>query len=204
MINKMDKIFSQINPGDVIAFSGNGLDSRIIRWFTRSPYSHVGIVLDNKYPNKQGEDILIAESTTYTIVPDYQEQKSLKGVQVHWLSHRLDFYKACGRAWWFPLEQKLSHDSLSQMQSWLWHLYESQTPFSPRKSIGAWLARNKYFDTEKNKKISKNSAGLFCSELVAEALQIAGIIDSKLNPAAHTPRDVMNFECFREPTLLLP
>ncbi len=196
--------FSKIAPGDVIAFSGNGLDSRIIRWFTRSPYSHVVIVLDTESQNQQYEDILIAESTTYTIVPDFKQQKCLKGVQVHWLSHWLEQYKTYGRAWWFPLQHKLSPNKVTQMQSWLWDLYHSHTPFSCPKSVGAWLAKNKYFDVETKKQFSKKSAGLFCSELVSEALQIAGIIDSNLNPATQTPKDLMNLECFQEPTLILP
>lgn len=204
MINTINTRFSQISPGDVIAFSGNGLDSQIIRWFTRSPYSHVVIVLDTEYPNKQGEDVLIAESTTYTTVPDFKQQKCFKGVQVHWLSHWLDSYKSCGRAWWFPLQQKLSQEKMTQMQSWLWHLYESQTPFACRKSVSAWLTQNKYFKTEPLEKHPKTSVGLFCSELVTEALQIGGIIDAKLNPATHTPKDLMNLDCFQEPMLILP
>ncbi len=193
----------QASTGDVIAFSGNGLDSKIIQLFTRSPYSHVIIVLDNEYPNEQCEDILIAESTTYKTVADFNKKKCLKGVQVHWLSHWLDAYKACGQAWWFPLRQKLSHDRKTQMQSWLWNLYHNQTPFSCRKSVGAWLKQNKYFQAETKEKYPKNSAGFFCSELVAEALQIGGIIDPKINPATHTPRDLMNLECFQEPKLIL-
>ena len=98
MSNKINKILSHISPGDVIAFSGNGLDAKIIRWFTRSPYSHVAIVLETECLNKQCQDILIAESTAYTVLPDFKEQKRLKGVQVHWLSNWLDIYKTCGQA----------------------------------------------------------------------------------------------------------
>ncbi|NER52945.1 MAG: hypothetical protein F6J92_41175, partial [Symploca sp. SIO1A3] len=145
-----------------------------------------------------------AESTIYTIVPDFKEQECFKGVQVHWLSHWLATYKVCGRAWWFPLQQKPSHDKIFQMQSWLWHLYASHTPFACRKSVGAWLARNKYFKAQTKEQSSKTSAGLFCAELVAEALQVAGIIDSTLNPAAQTPKDLMNLTCFQKPTLILP
>lgn len=204
MSNKINGIFSHISPGDVIAFSGNGLDAKIIRWFTGSPYSHVAIVLETEYLNKQCEDILIAESTNYTTLPDFQEKKRLKGVQVHWLSHWLDAYKACGRAWWFPLQQKLSYDKITQMQSWLWHLNDGHTPFAIRKSVGAWLAQNKYFDAQTNIKSSNTSAGFFCSEFVAKALQIAGIIDLKLNPATQTPGDLMSIPCFQEPKLILP
>lgn len=200
----MNGIFSHINPGDVIAFSGNGLDGKIIRWFTGSPYSHVAIVLETEYQNKQGEDVLIAESTTYTTLPDFKGQKPLKGFQVHFLSHWLDSYKTCGQAWCFPLQQKLSYDRIAQMQSWLWHLDRNHTPFAVRKSVGAWLAQNKYFDTQTNIKLSQTSASFFCSELVTKALQVAGIIDLKLNPATQTPGDLMSIPCFQEPTLILP
>ncbi|NES05210.1 MAG: hypothetical protein F6K22_21740 [Okeania sp. SIO2F4] len=204
MNNKINGIFPHISPGDVIAFSGNGLDAKIIRSFTRSPYSHVAIVLETECLNKQCQDILIAESTAYTVLPDFKEQKRLKGVQVHWLSHWLDIYKTCGQAWWFPLNKKLSYDRIAQMQSWLWHLNDRHTPYAFCKSIGSWLAQNKYFNAETKGKSPNASAGFFCSELVAEALQIAGTIDPKLNPAAHTPKDLMNIECFQEPMLILP
>ena len=199
----MSAIFSQISPGDVIAFSGNGIDAKIIRWFTMSPYSHVAIVLDTEYPNQQCDDILIAESTIYTNIPDFQAQKCFKGVQVHWLSNWLAAYQACGRAWWFPLQQKPSYDRMAQMQSWLWHLHSSHTPFACRKSVGAWLAQNKYFKTETKKQSPKTTTALFCAELVTEALQVAGIIDAKLNPATQTPKDLMNLACFEKPTLIL-
>lgn len=57
--SKINRIFSDISPGDVIAFWDNGLDAKIIQWFTRSPYIHVAIVLENKYLNPQCQDILI-------------------------------------------------------------------------------------------------------------------------------------------------
>ncbi|MDJ0599008.1 MAG: hypothetical protein QNJ37_09245 [Crocosphaera sp.] len=199
----METIFSNINPGDVIAFSGNGLDSKIIRWFTRSPYSHVIVVLDTKNTDEKPKEILIAESTTYTTVPNFNEQKCIKGVQVHLLSHWLDAYKTCGKAWWFPLKQKLSQDKITQMQSWLWHHYHSQTPFACHKSVVAGLTRNKYFDSEIPEKLTKTNTGFFCSELVTEALQIAGIINCKINPAYQTPKDLMNLDCFQEPKLIL-
>jgi len=204
MNNKINGILSHISPGDVIAFSGNGLDAKIIQWFTRSPYSHVAIVLETEYLNQQCQDILIAESTSYTALLDFKGQKRLMGVQVHWLSHWLDAYKACGRAWWFPLKSKLSYDRISEMQSWLWELYDSHTPFAVGKSIVSWLARNKYSNVETNLKSSNTSPSFFCSEFVTKALQVAGIIDPKLNPATQTPKDLMNIECFQEPTLILP
>ena len=200
----MRETLSQARPGDVIAFAGKGLDAKIIQWFTLSPYSHVGIVLDTNSAETLQEDILIAESTTYTTVPNFNQQECVEGVQVHWLSHWIDVYKDCGRAWLFPLQEKPSPDRIAQMQAWLWHLYRSQTPFSCRKSVTAWFPQNQYINEEKKKKLPpKESVGLFCSELVTEALQIAGIIDPALNSATQTPKDVMNLGCFGTPKLIL-
>ena len=207
MVEMMSKVPFEVNPGDVIAFSGNGIDSKIIRWFTQSLYSHIIIVLDTQRPNPNSEDtefkdVLIAESTTYTTVPNFNGQQCIQGVQVHWLSHWLDIYKTYGRAWWFPLKQQLSPEGITQMQSWLWHLYEHQVPFSCPKSVGAWMARERYhhnYDALKQQGLSTDSLSFFCSELVTQALQVAGAIDPKLNPAAQTPKDVMNLTCFQDP-----
>ena len=34
---------SEIKSGDVIAFAGNGLGSKAIRWWTKEQYSHVAL-----------------------------------------------------------------------------------------------------------------------------------------------------------------
>ena len=198
----MHEILCQAKPGDVIAFSGNGLDAKIIQWFTLSPYSHVGIVLDTKYANPN-QDILIAESTTYTSVPNFNQQTCIKGVQVHWLIPWLQAYQTCGQAWLFPLQEKPSQDKTAQMQAWLWQLYRNRVPFSCPKSVAAWFSRNQYLDTNKKSNRSQESEGLFCSELVTEALQIAGTIDPELNPATQTPKNVIEKGCFQSPKLLL-
>jgi hypothetical protein len=200
-------VLPPLNPGDVIAFSGNGLDAKIIQWFTWSPYSHTAIVLgqDQQRPG----DILIAESTTYTTLPDFRQQSCQAGMQIHWLSAWLEIYQAAGQAWWFPLKDPLTQDKTSKLQSWLWSLYDSQVPFSCPKSVGAWFARSKYRATEpkSSRTIPQDSSanyasGLFCSELVTEALRVTGVVHSQLNPACHTPKDVAQFDCFHEPRLI--
>ena len=46
----------QMKPGDVIAFGGKGHFSEIIKWTTRGPVSHVGVILQSR--------LLIAEIFT--------------------------------------------------------------------------------------------------------------------------------------------
>ena len=42
-ILRYEEIRDQIKNGDVLMYKGRGLISSIIRWATRSPYSHAGI-----------------------------------------------------------------------------------------------------------------------------------------------------------------
>ena len=198
MSNRLNGIFPNIKPGDVIAFSGNGLDAKIIQWFTGSPYSHTVIVLETERLNQQNRDILIAESTTYTTLRDFQSQQCSRGFQIHWLSHWIDSYRSCGEVWWVPLRQTLSSDRASQMQSWLWQLNNRSVPFAFLKSMQSGLAKNKFFHPEIDLSSSNMAKSLFCSELVVRALQIAGVLDTRLNPAVQTPGDLMSFSCFQQ------
>lgn len=198
----------QFNPGDVIAFSGNGFDAKIIQWFTLSPYSHTAIVLGNGAQYQRPEDILIAESTTYTNLSNFQNQSCQQGVQIHWLSTWLESYQAAGQAWCFPLKTLLEPDKMTQMQAWLWNLHHSRVPFSCPKSVGAWFARSKFMSKQRRAKLdqrakaSRYSSGFFCSELVIEALRVAGVVHPQINPASHTPKDVAQLDCFNAPQLI--
>ena len=42
------EVRNQMKPGDIVAFSGKGNFSEIIKWATRSVVSHVGIILQSK------------------------------------------------------------------------------------------------------------------------------------------------------------
>ncbi|MCT7952320.1 CHAP domain-containing protein [Ancylothrix sp. C2] len=71
-----------IKPGDVIVFSGVDIVSRLIQFVTRSPYSHVAIVI-----SVEKGQIFIAESTLSGL--DYKQQKLVEGVQIAALSNRI-------------------------------------------------------------------------------------------------------------------
>ena len=49
-----DDVSQEMMPGDVIAFGGRGVSSRIIKLATRSPVSHVAAILEFARP-KDGE-----------------------------------------------------------------------------------------------------------------------------------------------------
>ncbi|WP_231124792.1 hypothetical protein [Piscirickettsia salmonis] len=33
-----------LNSGDIVAYRGNSVISSIVRWWTQSPYSHIGVI----------------------------------------------------------------------------------------------------------------------------------------------------------------
>ncbi len=186
----------QIKTGDVIAFSGNAGFSGLIKWATRSIYSHVGIVLNANLDGEFGGSVLIVESTTETHHLDALNQEVIKGVQLHWLSKRMMMYD--GSVWWVPLKKPLSPDGLERMQSWLRQTHNQRVRYDMVQVAGAGLD---FFD-KLGLVNHPDFSNLFCSELVTKALLHGGAIDPHLNPSEQTPKDVVNFPCFDEPVFL--
>lgn len=197
-INTYEQNRPQMKTGDVIAFSGRGGFSEVIKWATRSIYSHVGIIMEIEMGGGFDQSILLIESTTLTTLPEAKNNgEILKGVQIHWLSKRVETYN--GSVWWVPLKNPLPQDKMIQMQSWLRDTRNKRTAYDSAQALGAGidlfdklgLANHPDFST------------LFCSELVSKALQIAGVVAPQINPSEITPADVVNFNCLQHPPVLL-
>jgi len=93
-----------IRTGDLLAFSGKGFTSRLIRFVTGSIYSHVGLAIvgDDSY---MGKMVYIAEVTSLNTLPDILTGKRRKGLQIQFLSQRLFRYK--GGATLFQLKKTI-------------------------------------------------------------------------------------------------
>lgn len=185
-------------PGDLINFSGLKIDAALVRSFTRSDYSHTAIVMDTHLEGKENPNVAIAESTTYTNLPDFKNRKCKPGIQIHDLENWLNAYRSYGQAWWIPLKKPLNSEGIDKMQNWLWNLHDRQIPYSCTKSIGAWLKVNRYLVHSDSQNIQR----IFCSELATLALQIAGAVDSSVLACEQTPQKVSTLPCFEAPVLL--
>ena len=183
---------SLMKTGDIIAFSGKNLGAKLIRWATNSPYSHLAIVLDTE--PEEGGRISIAESTTFTMVPNFRNEKCSKGVQIHWLTNWLAAYKHDGQAWWIPLDRPLTAENRAKMQAWVWQVEQQKVRFGYHKAFAAWLKNKGGLKFNK----WKDSSSLFCSELVVKALQIAGAIEPHIDASLQTPKDAIALPCFQE------
>ncbi|MEL7144085.1 MAG: hypothetical protein AAGL08_17925 [Cyanobacteria bacterium J06573_11] len=181
-----------IKPGDVIAFSGNSLISKAIRRGTHSPYSHVGIVLDN--PDGRYR---LAESSFFNSLPDFKQQPAIKGVQLHWLTDWLNAYRQDGAAFWVPLKDAIAHHQLPIFQQTLLQQYHVRATFSYRKMLIAWLKQYRF-----SLPIVKDQAHVYCAEMVAIALQKAQIFPPELVPQHQTPATIVALPCFAAPKIL--
>lgn len=197
-INTYEQNRPQMKTGDVIAFSGKGGFSDVIKWATRSIYSHVGIIMEIDMRGGFDQSILLIESTTLTTIPEAKSTgEVIKGVQIHWLSKRVETYN--GSVWWVPLKDPLPQDKMMQMQSWLRDTRNKRTPYDTVQALGAGLDLFDKLGLANHPDFSH----LFCSELVSKALQIAGVVDTKINPSEITPADVVNFNCLQHPPVLI-
>lgn len=183
MTEQYQKYRNKMNFGDVIAFSGNGFVSNIIKLRTWSNISHVGLIYDvsGRFGNRR---LTLMESTTLTDAPDIKHGNIIKGVQQHYLSSVIDRYD--GKVYWGKLLFDVSSEQAMIMDEWLTQAHHQKTPYDSVQALGAGMD---LFDrlglTVNNPDFSK----LFCSELIAKAYKKAGFYEG--NPSEATPKDIV-------------
>ncbi len=179
-----------MQPGDVIAFGGHTWVSSIIKWATRSPVSHLGVILQTRSLNDQSTTRffnLVVESTIW---------ENFIGVDDARLSDRLDGYG--GDAWWLPLSDQtrqrfneaaffdflysVKHKSFDLPQA-----IQAACDFADRKN------HDKVRDSFQNQ---EDLSRFYCSELVAAALKAAGVV-GKINSSEVTPVDLCCWNLFK-------
>lgn len=162
---KLMDMENKMKPGDLIAFSGEGLVPKLIKWKTQSNISHVGCILSD-------DPLTLVESTTL---------KKNKGVSTCRLWKRAYTYK--GRMWWCPLNERgaLKKNDVFNVTAFQDFLYSHEG--KPYDYWGAMFSALFYRNGE-------NFANMFCSELVCGAWKAGGILAT--NCSEQTPDDVID------------
>ncbi len=186
-------LLRSMKTGDLLAFSGKSRTSRLIRWATRSPYSHVALIWRLSGLRFFNGVLVVIESTTEAGLPDAVTHELRKGVQIHFLAQRVDAYH--GAVWWVPLQRPLHRREEKAMAEWLQQAHCKRIPYDTAQAIGAGLDLFDHLGLQNEPDYS----ALFCSELVARALQVAGLLDEAANPSEMTPQDVVSLELFGTP-----
>jgi hypothetical protein len=195
LVSSYEAVRSRIKPGDVIAFSGNDLPSQVVKVATNSQFVHVAIVIWVDQRVDHNNAILIAESHVDTSLPSVGTGERRLGVQFQWLSDRIKTQPP--PIWWVPLQEPLAEVALIDMLQWLEMAEDQKTPYDFMQAIGAGLISMKF-----GMRNHDDESALFCSELVTKALQVAGVLDPKLNASEQLPVDVVKFPCFEAPVLI--
>lgn len=181
---------SKMKAGDVIAFSGKGDFSEIIKWATRAPVSHVGVILQSQLmidgDTQEGMFNQIIESTSLN---------GFSGVSISRLSDRLDTYE--GEIWWLPLNRNI-WNAMDKAKFYNFLIHQERKGYDMPQAIRSALD---IFDeapvigtaTHNVEDFSR----FFCSELVAAGLESANAIKS-INASEVTPIDLCSFSLYEE------
>jgi len=175
----------QMQPGDVIAFSGKAHVPEIIKWATCSNVSHVGVIFQSRLLIEGERQHQIMESTLLN---------GFLGVVISHLDDRLESYE--GNVWWLPLSDSVRRKmDLEKFQTFL--LEQEGKPYDVAQAIKSAL------DTHEEHPLLgrmtyniEDFSQLFCSELVAAALEASGAI-SHLNASEVTPIDLCRFSIYK-------
>lgn len=182
------KLRDQMQPGDIIAFSGKGNFSDIIKWATRSAVSHVGIVLQSK--------LLIGKTPQEGFFNQIIESTSLNGfsgVTISRLSDRVDQYD--GELWWLPLSSK-ARSALNFKKFYDFLLHQDRKPYDTPQAVKSALdAMDKMPLVGGLTYNVEDFSRFFCSELAAAGLEAGGVI-KKINASEVTPIDLCMFQLY--------
>lgn len=158
-----DALRPELDTGDLVLFSGRGLVSATIKLFSRSRWSHVGMV----YRVVEHDLVLLWESTTLTKLKDLDTGTARQGVQLVPLQQRLLSYP--GEVAVRRLEGPRRAEHLARLQAFRAEVrgrpYETSklTLLRAALDLGTPLGEN-----------HGDLSSLFCSELVIEAYRRAG------------------------------
>jgi len=168
-----NQVRKEVSAGDVIAFGGHGKFSDVIKWYTQSPVSHVGIVIQS-----------IAD---YHQIVESANIGGFSGVSINLLYERVRDYD--GLVWWLPLSaESKACVNYPGMQEFL--LAQLGKEYDLPQAIAAGFDA---FDMLGNA-TSENFDKLFCSEIVGAALKIGGLVN--LNPSEATPIDICELDIY--------
>ncbi len=177
MATTKSQLREELNTGDIILFSGKGGISAGIKWGTLSQWSHVGMIL--KLP--EYDYVTIWESTTLSNLVDLDTNKPMKGVQLVSLTDRVDKYqgKIATRKLKGVNFSKIDIDRLMVLRRVIaGRPYEEKKIELIKSAYDGPLGRN-----------FEDLSSLFCSELVAEAYQVLGLLDGAKPSNEYTPAD---------------
>jgi hypothetical protein len=171
-----------METGDILLFQGKGLISAAIMHFTKSPWSHVGMVI------KSDIGVLVWESTTLSNIPDIVSGKCRKGVQLTSLADRISAYD--GIIGYRKLTTERDADFHAKLAE-----FRAECRGKPYEKNRMELIRSA-LDGKLFAQNTEDLSSLFCSELVAEMYQRWGFMPDSIPSNEYTPADFAAYSDF--------
>lgn len=165
-----EEVFSQAKTGDLLFLSGNTKGENVCKWFTKSIFSHVGLIF--KEEDFSGESIL------YIIDCDLG-QKAKDGVRVMKLKDKLERYKGYRIGGY----KKIKGADLNQ-ECVLSSVEKYKKVDFDHKILTWWVS-----EIPKIREIVKNKNTMFCSEFIAEIFMECGVMDRKSKAYSFSPEN---------------
>ena len=172
---KYSEIRESLKTGDLVLFSGKGRISGMIRWFTGSIWSHIGMVIRSK----EFDMLLLWESTTLSKIKDIQSNTAKQGVQLVALSERINTYdgvigiRRLENVCVDPLRMKALKKLRTELKD---RPYEESKIELLKSAYDGPLGHNE-----------EDLSSIFCSEMVAEAYQRMGLLSEDVPSNEYTP-----------------
>ena len=174
-----------MQPGDVIAFSGKGNISELVKMVTLADVSHVGVILQTKVVDDETGRFFnqVIESTTL---------KGCKGVRISRLSDYLRTYE--GEVWWLPLDKKIRECCFNQKEFYDFLFQQNGKPYDTLQAINSAVDVLDWLGATLNQ---EDFSKFFCSELVAAAFEQAGAV-GPVNASEVTPIDLCRWRIYED------
>lgn len=184
-LDRQKNLEQEFRTGDIIIFSGHGTVSDVIKLFTRSKWSHVGMAIRNGTDN-----LYVLEATTLSDVKDVVDNVAKKGVQLVPLHDRLNTYDG-------DISIKHLHGAVlgnndsSALKAFMLEIEDRPYEKNIVDLAKAVLERKTPKDSIFHDMLHDEGdlSSLFCSELIAEAYQRLNILNNTEPSDYYLPKD---------------
>jgi len=173
----------KMQTGDCILFSGSEVISGIIKQFMHTPYSHCGLIL--RMEDKEGKEEVFVVEADWDTGDYYDEKEEIYGITINLYDKRMESYVG-DVIWHCPLKQPLTKEKSQKVIEFVKEKKKNKCKYDMFQGL-------KMMACLKNKPCSN---AVFCSELVAFAMNIAETIPSTINCSEQDPYMVSKLSCY--------
>ena len=180
-------IRGSMRRGDVIAFGGKELFSTIVKGVTGSEtVTHVGIIVQSQYaPLSENEE----EREFINKIMESGKSDGRICIVERQLSKRVQDYN--GEMWWLRLREDI-RERINPHDFTQFVFMQQGKPYDLPQAIKAGID----FADESGLTLNKEDfSKFFCSEFVAAALEVAGVLN-QINASEVTPIDLCQYQIY--------